>query len=202
MLAFSPNEKINVTVPPTVINQSQLVTASVALAAARIEVAIAPIASKPNFEQEPTVLQSNVPSQSLGDQSTHVQTFNGDWRGLVEQNLKLGLARALAQNCEMVSFDDNSITLRVAESNKHLVSASYQEKLSSAINQHFGKKIKLNVDISGKANAEIITPAKQTAVEKATIQSSAEAAIMNDGFVQSLMNDFGATIIPNSIKPI
>ena len=206
MLAFSPNEKINVTVPPTVIKQSQPVTASVALAAvaptSRIEVAIAPQASKPDFAQEPTILQSDVPSQSLGDQSTHVQTFNGDWRGLVEQNLKLGLARALAQNCEMVSFDDNSITLRVAESNKHLVSASYQEKLSSAINQHFGKKIKLNVDISGKANAEIITPAKQTAVEKATIQSSAEAAIMNDGFVQSLMNDFGATIIPNSIKPI
>jgi DNA polymerase-3 subunit gamma/tau len=129
-------------------------------------------------------------------------TFNGDWRGLVEKNLKLGLARALAQNCEMVSFDDNSINLRVAESNKHLVSASYQEKLSSAINLHFGKKIKLNVDISGEANADIITPAKQTAVEKATIQSSAEAAIMNDDFVQALMNDFGATIIPNSIKPI
>ena len=206
MLAFSPTEKISVTVPPTMIKQSQPVTASVVLAAVapttRIEVAIAPQASKPDFAQEPTILQSNVPSQSLGDQSTHVQTFNGDWRGLVEQNLKLGLARALAQNCEMVSFDDNSITLRVAESNKHLVSASYQEKLSSAINQHFGKKIKLNVDISGKANAEIITPAKQTAVEKATIQSSAEAAIMNDGFVQSLMNDFGATIIPNSIKPI
>jgi DNA polymerase III subunit gamma/tau len=129
-------------------------------------------------------------------------TFNGDWRGLVEQNLKLGLARALAQNCEMVSFDDNSINLRVAESNKHLVSASYQEKLSSAINLYFGKKIKLNVDINGEANADIITPAKQTAVEKATIQSSAEAAIMNDDFVQALMNDFGATIIPNSIKPI
>ena len=203
MLAFSPTEKVSVTVPPTVINQSQPVTASIALAAvaptSRIAVAIA---SKPDLTQEPSTLQSDVPNQSLADLSSNVQTFNGDWRSLVEQNLKLGLARALAQNCEMVSFDDNSITLRVAESNKHLVSASYQEKLSSAINQHFGKKIKLNVDISGEANAEISTPAKQTAVEKATIQSSAEAAIMNDGFVQSLMNDFGATIIPNSIKPI
>ena len=203
MLAFSPTEKVSVTVPPTVINQSQPVTASIALAAvaptSRIAVAIA---SKPDLTQEPSTLQSDVPNQSLADLSSNVQTFNGDWRSLVEQNLKLGLARALAQNCEMVSFDDNSITLRVAESNKHLVSASYQEKLSSAINQHFGKKIKLNVDISGEASAEMITPAKQTAVEKASIQSSAEAAIMNDGFVQSLMNDFGATIIPNSIKPI
>ena len=215
MLAFSPTEKISVTVPLPVINKSQPVVASAALAVvaatSHIKVEIqeispqtvnAPTANKPEFTQELTALQSDVPSQSLGDQSINMQSFNGDWRGLVEQNLKLGLARALAQNCEMVSFDDNSITLRVAKSNKHLVSASYQEKLSSAINQHFGKNIKLNVDISGEANAEIITPAKQKAVEKATIQSSAEAAIMNDGFVQSLMNDFGATIIPNSIKPI
>ena len=215
MLAFSPTDKVSTTVPPPAnINKPQA-AASAAMAAvaptSHIEVAIQKIspqvaivakASKPDFAPEPAALQSDVPSQSSDNQSTSSQTFNGDWRGLVEKNLKLGLARALAQNCEMVSFDDNSITLRVAESNKHLVSASYQEKLSSAINQHFGKKIKLNVNISGEANAEIITPAKQTAVEKATIQSSAEAAIMNDGFVQSLMNDFGATIIPNSIKPI
>lgn len=213
MLAFSPTEKVSATTP--VINKLQLAAGSAALAAVapnshiKVEIqeistktAITPTTSKQELLKESTVLQSDMPSQSSGEQSTNVQTFNGDWRGLVEQNLKLGLARALAQNCEMVSFDDNSITLRVAESNKHLVSASYQEKLSSAINQHFGKKIKLHVDINGEANTEMITPAKQTAVEKSTIQSSAEAAIMNDGFVQSLMNDFGATIIPNSIKPI
>ena len=198
MLAFSPTEKVGAAlaaVAPTSHIKVEIQEISA-------QTAIAPTTSKQELLKEPTVLQSDMPSQSSGEQSTNVQTFNGDWRGLVEQNLKLGLARALAQNCEMVSFDDNSITLRVAESNKHLVSASYQEKLSSAINQHFGKKIKLHVDITGEANTEIITPAKQTAVEKATIQSSAEAAIMNDGFVQSLMNDFGATIIPNSIKPI
>ena len=215
MLAFSPTEKISVTVPPPVINKLQPVVASAALAVVaptshiKVEIqetspqtSIAPTASKPEFTQASILVQSDAPSQSYDDQSTNVQSFNGDWRGLVEQNLKLGLARALAQNCEMVSFDDNSITLRVTESNKHLVSASYQEKLSSAINQHFGKKIKLNVDINYEANVEIITPAKQTAVEKATIQSSAEAAIVNDRFVQSLINDFGATIIPNSTKPI
>jgi len=128
--------------------------------------------------------------------------FDGNWRKLVEQSLKLGLARALAQNCEMIAYDETSITLRVAESQKHLVSASYQEKLSSAINDYFDRKIRLNFEINAEANAEINTPAKQNANEKATVQGNAEAAIMNDGFVQALMNDFGATIIPNSIKPV
>ena len=129
-------------------------------------------------------------------------TFNGNWRGLIEQNLKLGLARALAQNCEMIDYDENSISLRVAESNKHLASASYQDKLSSAINDYFGKKIKLNVEIGVSDQAEINTPAKQNATEKANIQSSATDAIMQDSFVQALMNDLGATIIKDSIKPI
>ena len=127
--------------------------------------------------------------------------FDGNWRKLVEQSLKLGLARALAQNCEMIAYNADSITLRLAESQKHLVSASYQDKLSSAINEYFGKKIKLNVEIGAEGQAEINTLAKQNATEKANIQSTATDAIMQDSFVQALMNDLGATIIPNSIKP-
>ena len=127
--------------------------------------------------------------------------FDGNWRKLVEQSLKLGLARALAQNCEMIAYDAHSITLRLAENQKHLASASYQDKLSSAINEYFGKKIKLNVEIGVENQAEINTPAKQNASEKANIQSTATDAIMQDSFVQALMNDLGATIIPNSIKP-
>jgi DNA polymerase-3 subunit gamma/tau len=124
--------------------------------------------------------------------------FDGDWRKLVEQNLKLGLARALAQNCELVAFDENSLTLRVAENQKHLVSVNYQEKLSNAIAEHFGRKMRLNFEINSDAN----TPAKQNAVEKANIKSNAEAAIMQDSFVQALIQDFDASIIPNSIKPV
>ena len=144
--------------------------------------------------------ESSINATAIND--TQKLSFNGDWRGLIEQNLKLGLARALAQNCELLRFDADSITLRVAENNKHLAAASYQAKLSEAIEVYFGRKIKLIVEISGEAQTEINTPAKQVAVEKANVQSTAEAAIMNDGFVQDLINQFGATIIPNSIKPI
>lgn len=124
-------------------------------------------------------------------------TFDGNWRYLIEKHLNLGIARALAQHCEMLSYDENSISLKVAEKQKHLVSPTYQEKLSNAINNHFGKKIKLNITIDREAN----TPAKQNAEEKAVLQSSAEDAIMNDAFVKALIQDFDAKIIPNSIKP-
>jgi DNA polymerase-3 subunit gamma/tau len=123
--------------------------------------------------------------------------FNGNWRQLVD-NLKLGLARTLATHCELEGFDESSINLTVPEAQKHLLEATYQDKLSSAINDYFGRKVKLNLRVGGTGN----TPAQQMFEEKAVIQSEAVAAIQQDDFVQALINDFGAQIIPSSIKPI
>jgi DNA polymerase-3 subunit gamma/tau len=139
--------------------------------------------------------ETKTPSEFSNEQSS--SNFNGNWRGLVDE-LKLGLARELAKHCELVTYDENSISLSVPEAQKHLVSPNYQEKLGTAITQHFGKKIKLQFSIGGTGN----TPAKQISQEKAQAQANAETAIEEDGFVQALINDFGATIIPNSIKPI
>ena len=123
--------------------------------------------------------------------------FNGNWRNLVDE-LKLGLARALAQHCELIAYDENSISLSVPEMQKHLLLPNYQDKLGSAIEQHFDKKIKLQFSIGGSGN----TPAKQISHEKAQAQAGAETAIEQDEFVQALIQNFDATIIPNSIKPI
>ena len=153
-----------------------------------------PLASEP-FISEPS---NAAPAAPMETETGESRAFDGNWRNLIERHLKLGIARALAQNCEMIAYDMNSITLRVAKNQKHLVSETYQEKLSTAINSHFGRKIKLTFNIDSEAN----TPAKQNAEEKAVIQSSAEDAIMGDDFVRSLLNDFDAKIIPNSIKPI
>lgn len=198
MLAFAPNEKLTekLSAPAPIINKP-LATPTIN-AQADLKVEVAPIATVIAPPQSMIVPEVAAPPET---EST-AQNFDGNWRALVEKSLKLGLARALAQNCEMVSYDENSINLRVAANNKHLVSPNYQEKLSSAINQHFGKRIRLHIEVSGEAHIEINTPAKQTAVEKATIQSSAEEAIMQDSFVKDLLSQFDATIIPNSIKPI
>ncbi len=124
--------------------------------------------------------------------------FDGNWRNLVENHLKLGLARALAQQCELVSYDDNSLKLRVAESQKHLVNANYQGKLAEAIQQHFGRRMRLEIEVGSHAN----TPAQQNAQEKAELMQNTEKAMLQDAFVQNLINDFGATVIKDSIKPI
>jgi DNA polymerase-3 subunit gamma/tau len=123
--------------------------------------------------------------------------FNGNWRGLLDQ-LKLGLARNLALNSALISYDENTMRFAIQDKDKSLLSAMYQDKLSSALQQHFGRKIRLEFTVEGNVN----TPAKEVAQEKAVAQAGAESAIEQDSFVQALISDFGASIIPNSIKPI
>jgi DNA polymerase III subunit gamma/tau len=193
MLAFSPTEKLTEKAPErTTTKPAENIQAAAPAKAAQPE----KTESEPLIPIENDALQPN--SHAVAGAIVSESEFDGNWRNLVENKLKLGLARALAQNCELMSYDENSFTLRISENQKHLVSATYQDKLSSAINEYFGKKIRLNIEIS---TSEIITPAKQNATEKANVQSGAEAAIMGDPFVQDLMQKFGAQVIPNSIKP-
>ena len=201
MLAFTPSES-NATATANKSGQ----TTPVPSRPAPVNTAIKPVVTTQPAEAQAITTES-VNQQNLA--SAPVQTeapapsqsgssnFNGNWRGLVDE-LKLGLARELAKHCELIAYDEHSISLSVPEAQKHLLSPNYQEKLGSAIAQYFDKKIKLQFSIGGTGN----TPAKQISQEKAQAQANAEVAIEEDSFVQALINDFGATIIPNSIKPI
>lgn len=218
MLAFKPSDSSK-PADPTPANKSEnqptarpIASASAALASTQHSPE-----SKPASVNAVFAAQANVSydSEMADNQTTHSpvahteensqnkpspqghMAFEGDWRKLVDQ-LKLGLARALAQNCELAGFDENSISLTVPETQKHLLDASYQEKLRTAIQTHFGRKIQLTFDIGGTGN----TPAVQISQEKAAIQSNAITAIQQDDFVQALVKDFGAQIIPSSIKPL
>lgn len=149
----------------------------------------------PDIEQIP---QQDFSQPVVANESVPL-AWDGNWRALVENHLsKLGLVRALAQNCELVSYDADAMTLRISEAHKHLASANYLEKLNSALSSHFGRRLKLNI-VTGQ---EVNTPARQLAVEKAELQDQATQAIMDDRFVQGLMQEMGATIVPNSIKPL
>lgn len=198
MLAFTPVD--------TAINSHGKPTLPIATSKAEVVKATEVMVNKP-VENLPSIpedlaieeLVTHDPAP-LAEETAHADfsvNFNGNWRSLVDE-LKLGLARELAKHCELVAYDENTISLSVPESQKHLLSPNYQEKLGSAIAQYFDKKIKLQFSVGGNGN----TPAKQIMQEKAQAQASAEIAIEQDTFVQALISDFGATIIPNSIKPI
>lgn len=146
---------------------------------------------------QPDVGSSDENAETQSFENINQTPFNGNWRGLLDQ-LKLGLARNLALNSALLSYDENTMRFAVQDKDKGLLSPMYQDKLSAALQQHFGRKIRLEFSVEGSVN----TPAKEVAQEKAVAQAGAESAIEQDRFVQALINEFGATIIQNSIKPI
>jgi len=142
-------------------------------------------------------LEEQENSPKLSEKLMTPAEFNGDWRTLVEQ-LKLGLAKSLAQECELVNYHDNTFSLSLSEKYKHLNQKSYVDKLQEELINHFNKKISLEINLGAASNS----PSSAKKIEKAELLKTTESAIMKDKFVNELMNEFGAEIVPSSIKPI
>jgi DNA polymerase III subunit gamma/tau len=133
----------------------------------------------------------------IHEEAKGLSDFTGDWRKLVEQ-LKLGLAKSLAQECELINYHDNTFNLSLSEKNKHLNQKTYVDKLQEELINHFNKKINLEIKLGNASNS----PLSEKKVEKAELLKTTESAIMKDEFVNELINEFGAEIIPSSIKSI
>ena len=134
--------------------------------------------------------------EATDDEPKVTRSFDGNWRGLVDQ-LKLGLVKALAQQSELVSFKDNEMILSIADEHKHLLNETYQKKLEISLSEYFNQRIKLVILQKGANNS----PLKQKQEERSTLMKDTEHAILQDQFVKSLLNEFNAEIIPSSIKP-
>jgi DNA polymerase-3 subunit gamma/tau len=198
MLAFTPSEGEAKKLPNKPLAQPNKALADTLVKPQILSQPIEKSIDKPIVKPvEPAIQQSGSLQTDEMIENEYNQSFNGNWRGLLDQ-LKLGLARNLALNSALLSYDENTMRFAIQDKDKALLSPMYQDKLSSALQQHFGRKIRLEFSVEGSVN----TPAKQVAQEKAHAQANAESSIEDDSFVQALINDFGASIIPNSIKPI
>jgi DNA polymerase-3 subunit gamma/tau len=121
-----------------------------------------------------------------------------DWVGTCDQLHLTGLAQQLVQHSELVTYDANSITIRVPI--KSVFSGPAQlDKLKAALSKHYGRRIDVRVEHGAVTGT---TVASTRRVEQAAKQADAQAIIDADPFVQAVVRDFGATIVPGSIKPV
>ena len=126
------------------------------------------------------------------------QIFDGDWPVLANQLRISGIARQLAQQSELRSFDGEIMELSLASAHRHLAEKIYQDKLRAALQEHFGRHIGLKIGIGEiKGN----TAAAQAQSERQVKQEQARQAIHGDAFVRDLMDTFDATIVSDSVKP-
>jgi len=105
------------------------------------------------------------------------------------------LVRELGFQSQLVARDTDTWMLRVER--ESLNSTTSRERLQKAL-ETAGYPVRLAVEVGRVQDS----PAKRNAAAAAQRQAGAEAIILNDAYVQSLMRDYGAKIVPGSIKPL
>ncbi len=129
-----------------------------------------------------------------------VPTEEGDfWHATVQQLIKAeainALVRELALQSQLVARDTDQWILRVER--ESLNQAGSRERLTTAL-KAAGHDVSLVVEIGRVSDC----PARRNTAASQEKQLAAEKIIFDDPFVQSMMRDFGAKIVPGSIKPL
>ena len=122
--------------------------------------------------------------------------FNGDWGNLVG-DLKIGIAKSLAQECSLLNHEGKVFKLILNKKFQHLNQQGYIKTLEEALTNYFKSKIVVKISLGG----ELQTPSLQKKLKSEQTMKATESAIMDDSFVKALIDDFGAEVISSSIKP-
>jgi DNA polymerase III subunit gamma/tau len=122
-----------------------------------------------------------------------------DWPAFVAGMKLSGIALQLAAQTELKAIAGNELVLAVPEASRHLTEKAYADKLKAALDEAFGRRMRLRFDVGGAATASLAVVEKR---ERAEAQSKTEAAFRDDPFVQDMLARFDARIKPDSIKPV
>lgn len=117
------------------------------------------------------------------------------WPALAAQLPVTGLAAELAKQSEWLGAKGDEVKLRVAIWS--LAESQGRARLCTVLSEHFGTVVRLEVECgaTGDETARAVEIAHQ-----ATLQREAEQAVANDPLVQALMAEFGARVVPGSIR--
>jgi DNA polymerase-3 subunit gamma/tau len=105
------------------------------------------------------------------------------------------IVRELALQSQLVARDTDQWLLRVER--ETLNQPNSRERLTTAL-RNAGFEITLAVEIGRVTDC----PARRNAAASEEKQRAAEKIILDDPFVQTMMRDFGAKIVPGSLKPL
>ena len=122
--------------------------------------------------------------------------FDGNWPALVARLRVSGLVRELAQRSELISHETDRLKLRVPL--KTLLDASALQKLQTAVSDALGRPIRLAAEVGSTVGPTSAGIAERARAEK---QRHAEESIYADPFVRELIENFGASVDPASIRP-
>jgi DNA polymerase III subunit gamma/tau len=121
------------------------------------------------------------------------------WSTLIGRLELGGAARQLASNCQVMSRHGGVLRLAMDARNKHMRTSAQEDKLTQALSRYFGQPIRLEFETAATG---IETPA--LAEQRASMEDldAARRAFESDPGVQGLRERFGATLLPDTVRPV
>ena len=120
------------------------------------------------------------------------------WQRTVQQLIAseaiTAMVRELALQSQLIARDTDQWLLRIER--ESLNQSGSRDRLANAL-QGAGHAVSLAVEVGRVTDS----PARRNAAQAAERQLAAEKIIFEDPFVQTMMRDFAAKIVPGSIKP-
>jgi DNA polymerase-3 subunit gamma/tau len=163
---------------------------------------VEPAQAATNVVAIPVRVQADSRAEVLASQSAAAQWVPSEdgefWHRVVQQLIATdavtALVRELALQSQLVARDTDQWLLRVER--ESLNQPGSRDRLTTAL-QAAGHTARLAIEVGRVTDS----PARRNAALAAEKQLAAEKIIFDDPFVQTMMRDFGAKIVPGSIKP-
>jgi len=126
--------------------------------------------------------------------------WDGNWPHLAAALPLRGMVQQMAQQSELVRCENvgNSLCFHLRIPVETLRASGNVDKLTAVLGEHFGKNIRVETEIGAVA----LTANAKAEADRAERQREAEQTVRNDPFVQVMMREFGASIVPGSIRPL
>ncbi|MBK8507280.1 MAG: DNA polymerase III subunit gamma/tau [Candidatus Competibacteraceae bacterium] len=139
------------------------------------------------------VIAPNIPlAQSIAPSETSLAAEPAsEWGALVEQLALGGMAKQLALNCVLVAREGNSFCLALDATHGQMRNKTSEERLRSALEQHFGAPASLRFQVG---NLPAATPAEQFFQRQTERQQAAVKRIEQDPRIAELKELFDASI--------
>lgn len=163
-------------------------TASPAPPMPAAEAPSSPAAPPPSAPPPPAAVQAPSPGT----------TGTPDWETLIDRAGLQGPLRELAVNASLQGIEDQQVTLALPASHAGLMVEPMAGQLQEKIGMALGRPVRLHVVHTDDAGE---TPAARARAVRDERQAEAERAIEEDPFVQAMKRDFGATVVPESVRP-
>ena len=121
-----------------------------------------------------------------------------DWPSLIERAELRGPVGQLALQATLVAIEERLVRLALKPAHEHLAVPPMVAQLEQRLGAALGREIKVKFE---RGDGATESPAELRERADNSRRQAAEAAVHADPFVQSLVDTFGARVIPESIRP-